>query len=80
MTELGPKYTQRQLDLLKGIVKPTSDEEVQYMDNHANDILPKEEKEFRPYGNLTGADLDKSKARGGPSTFAGHIGDSEDDD
>ena len=73
----GPQYTERQLLLLKGEVEPKDDEEWKYLHEHANDVLPKDQKTFRPF-SITGEDLERSRQFDKGSTQAGHIGEALD--
>ena len=70
----GPKYTERQLAILNLQVEPANQDEWNYLQDHANDILPKPAEPTKLF-SVTGADLDRNFKRGGASTHAGHSGD-----
>lgn len=70
----GAQYTARQLSLLRGEIDPENNDEWEYIQEHANDVLPTDQKTVRPF-SITGADLDRSFQTDRGNTHAGHIGE-----
>lgn len=80
MTEsVEPKYSNRQLALLRGEVKPADNNEWNYVQEHANDLLPINPKDrSKPIFSVTGDDLARSRAQDRAGTHAGYIGEALD--
>lgn len=72
MTEGELKYTDRQLGLLRGTVEPDSNEEWNYIQDHANDMLPDETSARKPLVSVTADDLARSEQFDHGSTEVAH--------
>ena len=76
MAELGSKYSERQIALIKGETPPATNEEWQYTQDHANDILPGSNEDLPVIkSNINGP---KRMPWRNQSTQAGYIGEALD--
>lgn len=62
MTEEA-KYTERQIGLITGEVQPESNDEWNYIQDHANDILPKPVKKVSQYPKVDTQKMDEDLKR-----------------
>lgn len=79
MTEGAPKYTDRQLKILRREIEPETNEEYEYLQDHNADILPPDVKDRKPIYSITGDDLERSRQHDRGSTPRAHWSESVDE-
>ncbi len=63
MAERKPEYTERQLALLRGEIEPESNNDWNYVQDHANDLLPKPVKKVPQYPKIDTKKMDRDLER-----------------